>query len=671
VWNTEKPMDMAFINAINRSRWFPPHDPWLSGYTINYYYLGHLMMAWLIRIAGIDPWVGFNLDVAAVYGLCVTGIFAASSAFTKGGQRLGGYSERTVVVSGILASLIGMVLGNLDGAVELLLKPQPLINFDWWSPSRIIANTINEFPFFSFLLADLHAHMIAAPFDLLCLAFSLQLGFGGLYLLRCHCQDAGDAIKGAETHSRASSIAPLRLRLASLAPFSHCSSPIARSVIPGPFTSLPTSSTSPSSSIIRYRSPVAIIELIAAAVLYGSLYAINGWDFPTQLGIGLLCLTVWWMQQPEKITIAPLVASSTTLVILAFLAFLPFYLHFVAPEGGIGLVTQHPDLIQYFHDYLIIYGLYVWIIAPAFVFTLHRLPFSRMAKVWFAITLVLILIILAPSHEDGVLLLLGSSVFAFTQVVAVQQPQHLRLWWLLVGIAIGLVSVGEVVYLRDVFAGGPDYRMNTIFKFGFQAWFVFAVLAGPAIFWSKHWMQQSSRPLWIAGLTFLMLAASVYTIAAPIARESGFRYTPTLNGLLWLQERSPGDVEAIEWLNRHVKGGAVIAEAVGADYNSSGYARVSTFTGLSSVIGWPGHEIEWGHEPGTRPQDVKTLYTTTNLAEAKAIIQRYHIDLIFVGSLEQEDYPGPGLGKFSRLGRVLFHRDHVTIYEVGPVRLRQ
>ena len=53
VWNTEKPMDMAFVNA-DRAESFPPHDPWQSGTDVNYYYFGHYLVAFLVRLTGID-----------------------------------------------------------------------------------------------------------------------------------------------------------------------------------------------------------------------------------------------------------------------------------------------------------------------------------------------------------------------------------------------------------------------------------------------------------------------------------------------------------------------------------------------------------------------------------------------------------------------------------------
>ena len=399
--------------------------------------------------------------------------------------------------------------------------------------------------------------------------------------------------------------------------------------------------------------------------MYGVLYALNGWDFPTQLGIGVIALIFWWWRFRHDAAPAVLVATILAWAILSVALLLPFYLHFLAPEGGIGLVTNHDGLLQYLHDYTIIYGVFIWIFGSAYVYAITHLPLNRSQLLWTSLVVAVTAVLLAPLHIVGPLLILGSCAFAFSQAVNGDKPQSLRLWWFLVGTAIGLVSVGEVVYLRDVFAGTVDYRMNTVFKFGFQAWLVFSVICGPAVFWSRSWMRQSSRGLWIGVLTVLLLAASVYTVAGTISREDGFTAEPTLNGLRWLAERSPGDVAAIKWLQTHVAGSPVIAEAVGVQYDPSGHARVSTFTGLPTVIGWPGHEVEWGHDPGQRAADVKTLYSTTSLPAAQAIINKYDIAYVFVGSLERADYAAAGLAKFTQLGQIVFSDGGVTIYSVS------
>jgi uncharacterized membrane protein len=72
-----------------------------------------------------------------------------------------------------------LVLGNIAGGRELLQTPDPPHGYDWFAPSRVVPGTINEFPWFSFLLADLHAHVLALPFTLLAAGFSVQVALFG------------------------------------------------------------------------------------------------------------------------------------------------------------------------------------------------------------------------------------------------------------------------------------------------------------------------------------------------------------------------------------------------------------------------------------------------------------------------------------------------------------
>src|SRR5205814_2147846 len=79
VWQTEKPMDMALVDAVNRSGSFPPHDPWLAGAHVNYYYFGHYLAAFLIRVSGVAPAVGFNLAVALFSALTASAVFGVAA----------------------------------------------------------------------------------------------------------------------------------------------------------------------------------------------------------------------------------------------------------------------------------------------------------------------------------------------------------------------------------------------------------------------------------------------------------------------------------------------------------------------------------------------------------------------------------------------------------------
>jgi uncharacterized membrane protein len=135
----------------------------------------------------------------------------------------------------------------------------------------------------------------------------------------------------------------------------------------------------------------------------------------------------------------------------------------------------------------------------------------------------------------------------------------------------------------------------------------------------------------------------------------------TLDYFDMFQRQNPDEAAAIRWLQAAPDG--VVAEAIGGSY--SGYARVSTLTGLPTLLGWPGHESQWrgGYaEQGSRQGDVETLYATKDWQIASEIIARYHIRYIFVGSLErgkplQEE-------KFQSYLRVAFQQGNVTIYEV-------
>ena len=72
---TEKPMEFAFLNSILRAGEIPPGDPWLSGYSISYYYFGYVIIGILTRASGVVPGVGFNLGVALMFALAAVGSF--------------------------------------------------------------------------------------------------------------------------------------------------------------------------------------------------------------------------------------------------------------------------------------------------------------------------------------------------------------------------------------------------------------------------------------------------------------------------------------------------------------------------------------------------------------------------------------------------------------------
>jgi uncharacterized membrane protein len=178
-------MEFGFLNAILRSPVMPPYDPFFSDGTINYYYYGFFLVSLPVKATGIAPAVAFNLIIPTLFALTVAGGFALVAHLT-GRARYGLAGAAFVALLGNLAAAfrIGDSRGGLPWILERL--PGGISGFgarlgDWfWGPSRVIMipgklTTINEFPYWSFLFADLHAHLIALPIALLMIALVYEL----------------------------------------------------------------------------------------------------------------------------------------------------------------------------------------------------------------------------------------------------------------------------------------------------------------------------------------------------------------------------------------------------------------------------------------------------------------------------------------------------------------
>ncbi len=167
---TEKPMDMALMNGILRSSRFPPADPWMSGFSISYYYFGYYLLAVLVRLTGVAPAVGFNLGLATMFSLAALAIAGTVYGLTR---RFG------VALVGVFLALLA---SNPDGLLRVLsygtLAPQKF--WWWWDSSRVLKSgcggqCIDEFPQFSFMLGDLHPHVMALPFAALALGLGVAM----------------------------------------------------------------------------------------------------------------------------------------------------------------------------------------------------------------------------------------------------------------------------------------------------------------------------------------------------------------------------------------------------------------------------------------------------------------------------------------------------------------
>jgi len=583
VWLTEKPMDMAFLNAANEARFFPPHDPWMAGEDLNYYYLGHLMAGVLVRLADVDPDVGYNLSVAAFFALSVA---AALGLATAVGGRLR---------AGLWALALCLVLGTVGAGVQLLDDGGPLREYDWFGPSRVIDGTINEFPAFSFTLADLHAHVMAIPFSLLALALGLQLALTG----------------------------PPR----------------------------------------PPRGPAAL-ELAVTAIAVGTLYAINAWSAPVIGGLVAMAILVRLREPLGGVERARTLAWGCAALGLAVIAGLPFLIGYDAAADGLGWVDERASFAEFARDHGNLYGLLVFLAATAYAVRLARSRHPWRNGAWAAVAAIFVGSLLAPADLAGVALLAVLVAVGAHGGLSRRHGAGERFTWVLIAGGFLCLLLPEVVYVRDSFDGGALYRMNTVFKLGYQAWLLLAIAGAAVLAAAPGWLGRSVRIAWALPLAALLALAAVYPVAGTYARKDGYSRSPTLDGLRWLEPNAPGDPAAMAWLRDNAERAAVVLEAVGDDYSAFGHARISTFTGLPTVLGWPGHEVQWDHDPGTRRSDVQRIYRTPDAAAARPLLRRYGVRYVVVGPLERADYGDAGLAKWDTLGRRVFEREGTAVWRL-------
>jgi uncharacterized membrane protein len=230
----EKPMDFSYFNAVLKSTTFPPYDPWYEGGFMNYYYWGYVFVGVLVKWLGIVPSFAYNLILPTFFAMVGMGAFSigynlshprshsdvstANSPPPEVDQSPPPPAGRPYLVG--LASVLGMViLGNL-GTLRMIAKgweqlgvsggltestgfltragglfkglymvlfqgaSMPYSLGDWyWIPSRAIpapgdVEPITEFPLFTFLYGDLHAHMIALVIVMLALTWAVAVVLG-------------------------------------------------------------------------------------------------------------------------------------------------------------------------------------------------------------------------------------------------------------------------------------------------------------------------------------------------------------------------------------------------------------------------------------------------------------------------------------------------------------
>ncbi len=645
---SEKFMEMAFLNAISRATSLPPYDPWMSGdFSISYYYFGYFLMAILLKLSQIAPAVGFNLSLAMLFALSGIGVFTMLYNLTR---------RLKYAFGGWVAIFM---LGNLDGFKQLL-NIKSIWDLNWWASSRIVPDTINEFPFFSFLLGDMHPHMMAVPFIM------IGLGMGLNHLL-------------ITTHD------------------------------------------------ISIKTPEKLARFSLWGLVIGSLGFINSWDLPSVFFIAILSIFLQQYRQRTGWKTYPWKNMGQVLVVMLIfmiVPYLPFYMNFHSQARGIAWTTQNTRL----SDFLLIFGLFTfmvmtfvmaryhaWFVAilsvsqkqsaqtkssatvelltqrasqlPVWILELFKFflqPITSIKKgigrllavitlgILSSIILLVILKIYFLGSETNPLPVLFALSLLFVVCIffllaaKIDKPETVFILILL--LTAGLLVFGcEFLHVKDSF-NPPLDRMNTVFKFFYITWFLMGIAGIYGMYWVFHYsmFHRNLKLACLLQLILLIAASVVYPSVSVMIKTSHFSNQPTLDGSAYLRHRYSADREGIEWLRNNAKGNPVVLEATGGQY--SDFARVSTFTGLTTVLGWAGHELQWRgnyDEPSKRIPDIDALYGSGDIELTRTLIEKYNITFVFVGTLERQKYASNNLKKFSNFMDTVFqHPDGVFIYRL-------
>lgn len=606
-YGTEKFMDYGFMTSMMRSEYMPPNDMWLSGSTINYYYVGQYIGVFITKAAGIEVGYGYNFMLmmlaAFAFALPYSLVYQIAKNFTRTKivrQGKNEIKENVVtgkvfpVVSGAVAGTAVCFAGNMHYPFFNWL-PQSVIEFfgftykeSYWFPdaTRFIGynpenndKTIHEFPCYSFVLGDLHAHVINIMFVITVLAL--------LYAFLLARRNAMDAVrlKQAENQQKPNFI----------------------------------------KEIFR-------LEILLIGFFIGLFHMTNYWDYPIYFVVSgaIILFSNAVIYKFNKNCLFLTAAHAVVILLISMVTAWPFTASFQQMSTSIALCVNHSSLMQL----IILWGLPTSAVA-AFAIVLYK----KQPKVYRSRN---DLKNNTASIDSTKVELTGENKNWLYRFITSLQISDLFV--LTIGLcAIGLVLIPEIVYVVDIYSGSYK-RANTMFKLTYQSFIMFGMCMGYIICRFVRYRESKAQRNYGIIAAFLLFATLCYFFKASDSWFGDYKNLNTYKGIdasAFVKDESIQDYYALQWLNENAEDDAIVAEEPGLSYTYLN--RVSVITGLSTVIGWETHEWLWRSESGggkpsiipERQADMATLYTSTDLATVVDIIEKYGINYIYVGEGER------------------------------------
>ena len=668
---TEKPMDLMMLTGVTSAEYAPPEDPWLAGEPIAYYYFGYWMYGGVNAMAGTVPSVAFNVGIALVAGLAAS----VAASFVVFLVRRDGAREKASLIAGGVSAILLLLMSNLSGLWTLLditkIAPVSLLNwyhgkeYDridnivtwrpddfwwWWKSSRITNSfnaeggdldfTIQEFPFFSFLLGDFHPHLMSIPFVLT-----------GITVL----------------------------------------------------TALFIANRSISFSTLRRNIPATVI----AALAIGSSGFINFWDVGLLLLLSTGLVIASWIARGKFGVRRLIVAAApiTALWAIGVLIYSPFY--FGTAESQV----QWPPLAPVKYGSRPIHFISIWLLlltlaAPVAMLLASKYtsriaalvrrkavsPQSERNLIWRpawitgAALVVIPWLIWVVTHTvfnekafitdvitrlpvTGVLGAISATMIAVVLTRARRGADDGAHYVLILGaIAVYLLFAAELFFVHDLFSN----RMNTVFKFYYQAWIVLSVVGGYGSYvWWKHHpklvgvTRVGSRTA-IGVLIVVIISSLYFPVAAAVSKTVASGLGPDLDGLSFMKARDEDELNVIRDISKISGHDDVLVEAVGGSYSE--YSRISGSTGVPTPLGWEFHEKQWHGSTdlfSDRKSDLETLYTTNDRSEIDEIIAKYSLTMVVVGPRERSTYGNIDMTMFDTIGDRIIEHGFYTVFSIN------
>lgn len=644
-YGTEKFMDYGFMTTMMRADYMPPADTWYSGEEINYYYGGQYLATYLTKVTGVGVGNGYNLMRAMIAPFAFVMPFSIVYQLlytlqTRVRERVW---QRWCMFGGIVSGFAVSFCGNMHYVIYRLGKllvskitGTELEQYYYYYPdsTRYIGHdplietdkTIHEFPSYSLVVGDLHAHMVNLMFVLVVVGIALS------WALRC--ED-----KKNTPYSRKTGMGKI-LKKALLQP-----------------------------------------DIFFIGFFTGIFRWTNFWDFPIYFVVGgcvVFFMNLCIYRKSFKQYAVTTILQAAEVLAVGWVVSLPFTLTFDKIASNIRLTHSHSA----FYQLLILWGLPFAVCIGFVVFcvrsycgkTIRRIN-SNDATGYIEKQIYEEKTVHQTYDND---LTVPGDWGENTEVEKRKKRRgivgffcHLQVPDLFVFLmslcAMGLIIMPEIIYVEDIYT--TSYRANTMFKMTYQGYILFGICMAYIFMRALMLAGKRVKVPAVIGLSCLALTGlyGVNAIHSKYGNIFDLSHFKGLDASIFVEESFPRDEGAINWLNENVEGQLVVLEANGDSY--TGYQRVSVATGLPTVAGWYVHEWLWRNDTGAqniRVADIETIYTSTDKEGVMALIEKYDITYIYIGTLEREKFPDVNDLLLQEIGTVAYSNGIDTyIMKVG------